>query len=257
MPTCCRDRRRRSPGPAAASCRSSQPGNGCCAEQERHEHRQEARQQPQPGVAAQREHDRRAGTRSFSPARPRRLTVLLALRWRRPAAGSRIARMVAADEDHERVAQRPLDPKVAARAAIGAEIAAPTTPAERDPAVRLDQGEPRRQQPGHGRGAGHAVRLGGDQAAQRGREERTPTRWRPRRPAASRGTPGTPSSTPIAQRRPWLNRSRNGPISGATIANGSIVRPEEQRHLAARLAPGRRRTACRRARSPPQRHRPR
>ena len=30
---------------------------------------------------------------------------------------------------------------------------------------------------------------------------------------------------PIAQRRPWLNRSRNGPISGATIANGSIVRP--------------------------------
>ncbi len=30
---------------------------------------------------------------------------------------------------------------------------------------------------------------------------------------------------PIAQRRPWLNRSRNGPISGATIANGSIVSP--------------------------------
>ena len=30
---------------------------------------------------------------------------------------------------------------------------------------------------------------------------------------------------PIAQRRPWLNRSRNGPSSGATIANGSIVRP--------------------------------
>ena len=30
---------------------------------------------------------------------------------------------------------------------------------------------------------------------------------------------------PIAQRRPWLNRSRKGPISGATIAKGSIVRP--------------------------------
>jgi hypothetical protein len=28
---------------------------------------------------------------------------------------------------------------------------------------------------------------------------------------------------PIAQRRPWLNRSRKGPTSGATIANGSIV----------------------------------
>ena len=30
---------------------------------------------------------------------------------------------------------------------------------------------------------------------------------------------------PIAQRRPWPNRSRNGPIRGATTANGSIVRP--------------------------------
>ncbi len=28
---------------------------------------------------------------------------------------------------------------------------------------------------------------------------------------------------PIAQRRPWLKRSRNGPISGATMANGTIV----------------------------------
>ncbi len=32
---------------------------------------------------------------------------------------------------------------------------------------------------------------------------------------------------PIAHRRPWLNRSRNGPISGATMANGSIVRPRK------------------------------
>ena len=30
---------------------------------------------------------------------------------------------------------------------------------------------------------------------------------------------------PIAHRRPCANRSRNGPISGATITNGSIVRP--------------------------------
>ncbi len=30
---------------------------------------------------------------------------------------------------------------------------------------------------------------------------------------------------PIAQRRPWLKRSRNGPSSGATTANGSIVSP--------------------------------
>ena len=33
---------------------------------------------------------------------------------------------------------------------------------------------------------------------------------------------------PTAHRRPWLKRSRNGPISGATIANGSIVRPRNR-----------------------------
>src|SRR3990170_3739238 len=33
---------------------------------------------------------------------------------------------------------------------------------------------------------------------------------------------------PMAQRRPWLNRSRNGPIRGATIANGSIVSPRKR-----------------------------
>ena len=33
---------------------------------------------------------------------------------------------------------------------------------------------------------------------------------------------------PTAHRRPWLKRSRNGPMSGATIANGSIVRPRNR-----------------------------
>ncbi len=32
---------------------------------------------------------------------------------------------------------------------------------------------------------------------------------------------------PMAQRRPWAKRSRNGPMSGATIANGSIVSPRK------------------------------
>ncbi len=32
---------------------------------------------------------------------------------------------------------------------------------------------------------------------------------------------------PIAQRRPWLNLSSTGPINGATIANGSMVRPRK------------------------------
>ncbi len=32
---------------------------------------------------------------------------------------------------------------------------------------------------------------------------------------------------PMAQRRPWLNLSRKGPISGATIAKGSIVSPRK------------------------------
>ena len=33
---------------------------------------------------------------------------------------------------------------------------------------------------------------------------------------------------PIAHRRPWLKRSRNGPSSGATTANGSMVRPRKR-----------------------------
>ena len=32
---------------------------------------------------------------------------------------------------------------------------------------------------------------------------------------------------PIAQRRPWPNRSSSGPISGATIANGTMVSPKK------------------------------
>ena len=41
---------------------------------------------------------------------------------------------------------------------------------------------------------------------------------------------------PIAHRRPWPNRSSIGPISGATIANGSMVRPRNSDDLAAGLA---------------------
>ena len=32
---------------------------------------------------------------------------------------------------------------------------------------------------------------------------------------------------PMAHRRPWLKRSRNGPIRGATTAKGSIVSPRK------------------------------
>ena len=45
-------------------------------------------------------------------------------------------------------------------------------------------------------------------------------------PARARArSPRTAIVVPIAQRRPCANRSRNGPISGATIAKGSIVSP--------------------------------
>ena len=43
--------------------------------------------------------------------------------------------------------------------------------------------------------------------------------------ATRQNRPRTAKVPPIAQRRPCEKRSRNGPISGATTANGSMVRP--------------------------------
>ena len=152
--------------------------------------------------------------------------ALLALRWSRPAAGSRIARI----GGHRRRPRTRSAATTAARTsrpapASGAETATPTTPASEIRALALTRVRPSRQQPGYGGGAGHAVRLGRDEHARA-----PPGTARPsRRPTASASTQHRKARSamvaPIAQRRPWLNRSRNGPISGATIANGSIVRP--------------------------------
>ena len=120
--------------------------------------------------------------------------------------------------------------------ARGADRPAPDHARERDPGVGLDQGQVGRQQPGDRRGARDAVRLGGDEAAQRRREQPVRLGDDGRRRAPSRGSSGSPWSRPTAHRRPWLKRSRNGPISGATIANGQHRQAEEQRDLAARLA---------------------
>ena len=85
--------------------------------------------------------------------------------------------------------------------------------------------DPVGDQPGRGRGLGDAVRLGRDQHAERGREQPRSTRSTTASASTQHRNARIAIVEPIAQRRPWLNRSRNGPISGATIANGSIVRP--------------------------------
>ena len=99
-------------------------------------------------------------------------------------------------------------------------------PASEIRALALTRVRPLGQQPGYGGRPGDAVRLGRDQDTERRREQPASSRRR-RRPASTQHEErrGCAIVAPIAQRRPWLNRSRNGPISGATIANGSIVSP--------------------------------
>ena len=122
-------------------------GERVLAQQERHEHREEAGQQARPAVGAQRERDG-AGIRS--PGRSGLPGADVTAGHRAPAgaspcdestrAGSRIARMVATDEHQEaRSAATTPAPNVAASAAIGAETAAPIDAGQRDPGVGLDQ----------------------------------------------------------------------------------------------------------------------
>ena len=139
-----------------------------------------------------------------------------------------MARIVAADEDQERVAQRPL--RAGERGQHGQR--APRSPAPAMPASEIRELAFTRPEAGRT-----------DAGARRRRGSRR-TPWTRRARPARRGTaprelPVTsPASTqhrkariaivlPSAHRRPWLKRSSTGPISGATIANGSIVSPRK------------------------------
>ena len=108
---------------------------------------------------------------------------------------------------------------------------------ERDPAVGLDQREAVRQQAGYGGGAGHAVRLGRDEYAERrGIEQRRVVGDRagehPAEEGADReGRPDRPApavAEPVEERADQRRHDRERQHRQA----------EEQRHLAARLAGG-------------------
>ena len=203
------------------------------AQQERHEEREEAREPARAAVGPERERHRRRGSAPCrGPARVRRppgsRPTGSRCRPRRASSrrgwGSRIARTVARRRPRTRSAATTPARPIAASAAIGAETATPTIPASEIRALALTRVQAFGQQPGYGGRARDAVRLGRDQHAQGRREQPdgvavtddASTQHRKARAAIV---------APIAQRRPWLKRSRNGPISGATIANGSIVSP--------------------------------
>ena len=204
------------------------------AQQERHEHGEEAREPPRSAVGAQREGHRRRGCGSSAAGRCARSAGGRepAQHQRRPRrwlestfCGSRIAQIGGEHEDHEAVAQRPLRARRSRRGWRAAPTApAPTTPASETRALALTRVRSGGQQPGDGGGARDAVRLGRHQAAQRGGEQpaRLGDHGRGEHPAEEARIAMV---APTAHRRPWLKRSRNGPISGATIAKGSIVRP--------------------------------
>ena len=139
----------------------------------------------------------------------------------------------AEDEDQERVAQCPLRAHGAASPAIGAEIAAPTMPASETRPLAFTSVNPR-QQSGHGGGAGHAVRLGrdeyaercgiqqrrvvGDRACEHPAEERADREGRADRPAASAAEPVEERAD---QRSDDRERSIVSPRNSATWAGAS------------------------------------
>ena len=196
---------------------------------------QEAREPARTAVGAQREGHRGGDPHPravLDAAGPRRAAAAPAPRRRRsrPASGSRIAQIVAGDEEHERVAQRPLRPRPATPARRSApRRSAPTTPARETRPLALTRVRLVGEQAGYGGRPRDAVRLGRHQARPSacGNSQRRLAADRRRRAPSTRNARKA-MVAPMAQRRPWLNRSRNGPISGATIANGSIVRPRNR-----------------------------
>ena len=141
-------------------------------------------------------------------------------------SGSRIAQIVATTKTAKPNRSDHSGPMSESAPAIGAETVAPTVPAsDTRPLARTSVKD-------SGRRRGTAAALVTPYALE---ETRTPSAA-----ANSQGeSPVTDVASaqqrkaridivaPIAHRRPWANRSRNGPISGATIAKGSIVSPRK------------------------------
>ena len=139
-------------------------------------------------------------------------------------SGSRIASTVASTKTAKPNRSDHSGPITDSAPAIGAATAAPTTPARPVRALALTSG----RCSGVSRGTA-AARV----TAYALEQTRTPSAAGNSQPeSVITAVPRTQQRNarrdivpPMAHRRPWLKRSRNGPMSGATIAKGSIVRP--------------------------------
>ncbi len=213
------------------------------AQQERHEHQQEAAEEPRAAVGAQRERHR-ARDPGPQPAAPRGAaltgrarTARPRPRWSRPPAGSRIAQTVAMTNSSGRVAQRPLRAGHGRERGDGCRHRGADDAGQRDPAVGLDQREVAGEQAGYGGGPRDAVRLGRDQHAERGGEDQRGAagdrrRQRPAQEGADRhrraDRPAPAVREPVEERADQRRHDRERQHREA----------EEQRDLVARLARG-------------------
>ncbi len=164
------------------------------------------------------------GTRNFFLS-PLRLTGSSPA-WASALAGSRIERIVAPAKTTNAKRSDHCEPNVEARPASGAAIEAPMIPAREIRLFALTSVSP------GGTSRGTVAARATPYALE---ETRTPRAvgniaidWVATASAISQHRKARRAMVPpIAHRRPWLNRSRKGPSRGATIANGSIVRPRK------------------------------
>ena len=146
--------------------------------------------------------------------------------WRRPRLGAGSTGSSRRRRRRTRSAATTASRTCEARPASGAEIGGADDAGERDPAVGLDQGEPL----GCSRGtvAARATPYALEETSTPRAVGNIASDWVATASAISQHRKARSAIVlPIAHRRPWLNRSRNGPSRGATIANGSIVRPRK------------------------------
>ena len=228
------------------------------AQQERHEHHEEAAQPARSAVGLEGERHRsrasvagcgsvtaaRRSARAGGRAAPRR-------RWSRPARAAGSPRSWPARRARRRsAATTPTRPWTRAPRSVPRR-AAPTTPASDTRALALTRVSAGGQQPGDRGGPRHAVRLGRDQHAERGREE----------PRRSRSTTAVASAQQRKARTAMVDADRPAAAVAEAVEERADQRGDDgegqhrERRGTARPGPAPRRwgpgrTACRPARSP-------
>jgi hypothetical protein len=118
------------------------------------------------------------------------------------------------------------EPNVEARPASGAAMAAPTTPASEILLLAFTRLSPLGSR--RGTVAARATPYALEETSTPRAVGNIAMDWEATASAISQHRKARSAMVePIAHLRPWLNRSRNGPSSGATIAKGSIVNPRK------------------------------